>query len=134
MGIMERWGLPDWAGWSIVVAIVIAVEAALAIYTVWRHNERKAQAARVQHAIQRNGMPATARILQSLDTGARLGAEQYFIWKLRLSVQPGAATPFETEISVPLSPMRFGDFSEGRDIQVRMDARTREVVVDQRTE
>jgi hypothetical protein len=132
--MMERWGIPDWAGWATLVLLIILAEGAMALYTVKRRQERNAYAARGQQTVLRAGAQATAVILRTMDTGTRLGADQFFVWKLTLAVRHAAQGSFETEIRVPISPARFGDFAEGREILVRVDGRTRDVVVAQRTE
>jgi hypothetical protein len=131
---MEGLGLPDWAGWTSLVLLIIVAEGGMALYMVKRRQYRRLALARTQETIQRTGHQSTARILQTMDTGTRLGADQFFVWRLTLAVEHAVHGPFETEIRVPISPVRFGDFAEGRSIRVRVDTHTREVVVDQRTE
>ena len=131
---MESLGLPEWAGWASVALLILVVEGCMALYVVKRRQDRRSESAQARASLQRTGLPATARILRTVDTGTRLGADRFFVWKLRLAVDHAAHGPFETEIRVPISPARFGDFAEGHDILVRIDTRTRDVVVDQRTE
>lgn len=131
---MEGLGLPEWAGWTSLVLLIIVAEGCMALYMVKRRQDRQPASAHAQDTVQRSGIPATARVLRTVDTGTRLGADRFFVWRLRLAVDHAAYGPFETEIRVPVSPARFGDFAEGREILVRIDSRTRDVVVDQRTE
>lgn len=131
---MEGLGLPDWAGWTSLVLLIIVAEGCMALYMAKRRQDRKLAVAHAQDALQRTGVQSTARILRTVDTGTRLGADRFFVWKLTLAVEHAAQASFETEIRVPISPARFGDFAEGRDIRVRIDPHTRAVVVDQRTE
>ncbi|ARP88383.1 hypothetical protein [Bordetella genomosp. 9] len=152
MEFMQRWGLPPWAGWMALVVLIIMVEGAVALYHVKRRHDRTVRETQASETIRRTGASASAQVLQATDTGVRLGADRFFIWKLRLAVQPAASEaladrgvaadsaagelrlPFETEIKVPISPARFADFAEGRQIRVRVEPGTHSVVVDQRTE
>ncbi|AOB33238.1 hypothetical protein AKI39_24490 [Bordetella sp. H567] len=131
---MEGLGLPEWAGWTSLVLLIIVAEGGMALYMARRRQHRMLALAQARETVQRTGVPATARILRTVDTGTRLGADRFFVWKLSLAVDHAAQGAFETEIRVPISPVRFGDFAEGRDIRVRIDAHSGKVVVDQRTE
>jgi hypothetical protein len=117
-----------------LVLLIIVAEGGMALYMVKRRQDRRRALARTQEAIQRTGHQSTARILQTMDTGTRLGADQFFVWRLTLAVEHAVHGSFEAEIRVPISPARFSDFAEGRNILVRVDMHTRDVVVDQRTE
>ncbi|CAM3916749.1 hypothetical protein [Bordetella bronchialis] len=132
--MMDGWGLPDWAGWTSLVLLLIVAEGGMALYMIKRRQHRELAVTRTQETLLREGQPSTARILRTVDTGTRLGADRYFVWQLRLAVRHDPQGLFETDIRVPVSPARFADFAESRDIRVRVDPRTRHVVVDQRTE
>ncbi|OZI63160.1 hypothetical protein [Bordetella genomosp. 11] len=131
---MEVSGLPDWLGWASLVCVIIVAEGGMALYMVKRRQDRERARLHEGEALRCTGHPATARILRTVDTGTRLGADRFFVWRLRLAVDHAPHGSFETEVQVPVSPARFGDFAEGRDIPVRVDVRTRRVIVDQRTE
>jgi hypothetical protein len=133
MGFFERMGLPGWLAWFGPVAVILIVLFAWNIYSVKRHFDKRSQVEQKQNNIRATGDSAVATVLETTDTGVRTGAEEYFIWRLRLSVRPNDDAPFETTIDVPVAPTRFADFGEGREIRVRVAPKTHDVVVDQRT-
>lgn len=121
-------------GWAWLVVLLIVVEAVVLIGFFRKQAARRAAAEAQVVQVQRTGDPATARVLETIDTGRRLGEVAYLIVKLRLAVQPASGEPFETLIEARISPVRIGDFSEGREIAVRVDPQTRAVAVDQRVD
>lgn len=133
MGFFERMGLPGWIAWFGPVAILLIASFAWNIYSIKRQVERRAAAAQKEETVRSAGDAATATVLETTDTGVRTGADEYFIWRLRLSVRPALGQSFESTIDVPVAPTRFGDFAEGKEIRVRVAADRRQVVVDQRT-
>jgi hypothetical protein len=133
MDSLERMGLPDWLAWFGPVVIVMIASTAWNIYRMKRHFDQRAEVEQERSTIRATGDPAVAIVLETTDTGVRTGADEYFIWRLRLSVHPVSDAPFETTIQVPVAPTRFTDFGEGREIKVKVAPKTREVVVDQRT-
>lgn len=77
------------------------------------------------------GVPATATVLDSYDTGNRV-ASIFILTKLSLRVELGEGQDaFDTEITAPISPVKLAEFSPGRVIKIRLDPVTREVAVDQ---
>lgn len=84
----------------------------------------------VKHLLS-TGVPATATVLDSFDTGNRV-ASIYILAKLSLRVEREAGEgTFDAEITVPISPVKLAEFSPGRVIKVRVDPVTRQVAVDQ---
>ncbi|ANN79401.1 hypothetical protein [Bordetella flabilis] len=127
-----------WPGWTwlIVAVIVLSIlQAGLHVRAEMRRRAGDRAVAARQEAVRQTGRPAQAVVLQTRDTGIRLGATTFFVIDLTLRVQGDAQLPaFDTTLRVPISPVRLGDFAEGKTIRVRIDAGTREVAVDQRTE
>lgn len=113
-------------GWFFVV--VLSVVAVLLLqWSIARRMSGNAQ----NHPLLQSGRPAAALVLDTYDTGNRVTAI-YILTRLRLRVEAvDAAAPFETEITVPISPVKLAEFAPGRTVRVRVDAATREVVIDQ---
>lgn len=132
MGFLDRMGLPGWWAWFGPVLLILIASFAWNIYIVKRQVERRAAVAQKDETVRTSGDPATATVLETTDTGTRTGADEYFIWRLRLAVRPALGQPFETTIDVPVAPTRFADFAEGKEIRVRVAADSQQVVVDQR--
>ena len=86
-----------------------------------------------QETIRTTGISGTATVIEVTDTGTRLGNDLYYVLSMTLAVDATDTLPaFQTTISVPVSPVRMPDFAEGKQIAVRIEPETREVVVDQR--
>jgi hypothetical protein len=43
----------------------------------------------------------------------------------------GGLPDFETELTVPLSPVKMPQFAPGRTVQVKVDPATRDIAIDQ---
>ncbi|OZI37318.1 hypothetical protein CAL29_02540 [Bordetella genomosp. 10] len=133
MDFLERMGLPGWIAWFGPVALLLIASFAWNIYNIKRQIDRRAAVVQKEEAVRASGDAATATVLETADTGVRTGADEYFIWRLRLAVRPALGQPFERTIEVPVAPTRFADFAEGKEIRVRVAADRGQVVVDQRT-
>ncbi|HEY9275364.1 hypothetical protein [Achromobacter sp.] len=129
---IDAW--PSWAKW---VWLGLLLSLAQAAYMLWRERQRREAGRREvqrQDGLRASGLPGTARVTAARDTRRRIGDTLYFVIELDLDVAATSATPaLSRTLSVPLSPLHLADFSAGKNIQVRVDPATREVVVDQAT-
>lgn len=128
----------DWPGWIwVIVAVVLlsVVQVGMQLRGELRRRAGDAQVLARQEQVRQTGRAATAVVTRLDDTGTRLGADKFFVVDMTLSVQAGDGIPaFDAAVRVPVSPVRLADFAEGRQVRVRVDAATREVALDQRTE
>jgi hypothetical protein len=126
---------PGWT-WAIVAIVVLSlIQAGLHIRGEMRRRARDAAVVARQDQVRTTGRPARAVVVRTTDTGIRLGAVTFFVIDLALHVEGDDTLPaFDTTLRTRISPVRLGDFAEGKTIQVRVDPATREVAVDQRTE
>jgi hypothetical protein len=70
-------------------------------------------------------------VLDSTDTRTRID-RIYILTRLRLQVDAVGGLPdFETELTVPLSPVKMPQFAPGRTVQVKVDPATRDIAIDQ---
>jgi hypothetical protein len=130
MQFIESLGLP---AWMVPVFVVMIALSALTIYRATKRTKGQSQLDHRVQEVRAKGVPATAMVLQATDTGVRRGNNLFIVVALRLAVQPGnGGKGFETTIDAPISPVRLPDFAEGKQIDVMIDVRTREVAVAQR--
>jgi len=127
---MERSGMVA----AILVPLILLSALVFALHMNGKHKRRLAGEEARRQAVLAHGVPAVAQVLEQTDTGRRLGADEYFILSLRLDVLPEAGMePFQSELTLPVSPARLSYFAEGKLIKVRIDAATRELAVEERT-
>lgn len=132
---MAAWGLPGWA-WAVVVVLLLSVvQVGFMLRGEMRRRSQDAAVVARQDEVRQTGRAGTAVIIRTVDTGTRLGAIKFFVIDITLRVEAEGPDPaFDATLRVPVSPVRLSDFAEGRIVRVRVDAATREVAIDQRTE
>lgn len=103
----------------------------VAILVLQRLVVRSATNASTVKRVLADGQPATAVVLDTYDTGNRVSSIFVMVkLSLRIEDSPGVAS-FETDIVVPISPVKLADFAVGKTIRVRVDTATHEVALDQ---
>lgn len=119
-------------GWWALLAACLALLVAAGLHAMRRRARLLEEETRLAARIRRTGVPASAEILDTADTGKRLDNVSVTL-HLRLRVMPASGMEaFETEIEAPVSPLRILDFKAGRTVDVRVDPESRRVVMDQR--
>ena len=89
---------------------------------------------RHEEHVRNTGTPATALVLDATDTGDHDENSSLLHIMLHLQVTPSIGTPFETTLKSKISPIRIADFTEGKEIAVRVEPQTQFVVIDQRVQ
>jgi hypothetical protein len=114
-----------------VAALAVFVSGAYGIMKLQRHsNDAISGTARSDHVL-RVGVPTTARVLAIADTATRID-RIFILTRLNLHVDAVGGLPdFDTQITVPLSPVKMPQFAPGQVVKVRVDPATREVAIDQ---
>lgn len=114
-----------------LAALVVVVSGAFGILKLQKAaNAKAAGTDRAAHVL-RVGLPTTAKVLDSTDTRTRID-RIYILTRLRLQVDAVGGLPdFETELTVPLSPVKMPQFAPGRTVQVKVDPATRDIAIDQ---
>jgi hypothetical protein len=114
-----------------LAAVVVVVSGAFGIHKLQKAaNAKAAGTDRAAHVL-RVGLPTTAKVLDSTDTRTRID-RIYILTRLRLHVDAVGGLPdFETELTVPLSPVKMPQFAPGRTVQVKVDPATRDIAIDQ---
>jgi hypothetical protein len=114
-----------------LAAVVVVVSGAFGILKLQKAaNAKAAGTDRAAHVL-RVGLPTTAKVLDSTDTRTRID-RIYILTRLRLQVDAVGGLPdFETELTVPLSPVKMPQFAPGRTVQVKVDPATRDIAIDQ---
>jgi len=114
-----------------LAALVVVVSGAFGIMKLQKlANAKIAGTDRAAHVL-RVGLPTTAKVLASTDTRTRID-RIYILTRLRLQVDAVGGLPdFETELTVPLSPVKMPQFAPGRTVQVKVDPATRDVAIDE---
>ncbi|MBB1598102.1 hypothetical protein A9973_28975 [Achromobacter sp. UMC46] len=125
---------PDWAKWVWLALLLSCVQAGFMLRRGHKRRAAERKDAQRQEALRASGVASTARITAARDTRSRIGEALYFIIELDLDVAATAATPaLSRRLSVALSPLHLADYGVGKTVQVRVDAATHEVAVDQLT-
>ena len=123
-----------WPWWvSLIVATSVAQVFVIA-YFVRRTYKRWAEIEQREAHIRATGEAGTALVTEINDTGRQFGPNDHPIVQLRLQVEPARGLPFDTTLEARLSPVRIGNFTEGKRIAVRIDPLTQAVAIDQRTQ
>ncbi|GAA3528816.1 hypothetical protein GCM10022234_27630 [Aeromicrobium panaciterrae] len=105
----------------------------VAVFVLQRLVVRHATHASTVERVLADGLPADAVVLDTYDTGNRVSSI-FLMTKLSLRIEESSGVPaFETDIVVPISPVKLADFAVGRTIRVRVDPATKDVAVDQPT-
>jgi hypothetical protein len=114
-----------------LAALVVVVSGAFGILKLQKAaNAKAAGTDRAAHVL-RVGLPTTAKVLDSTDTRTRID-RIYILTRLRLQVDAVGGLPdFETELTVPLSPVKMPQFAPGRTVQIKVDPATRDIAIDQ---
>ncbi|MDP9882216.1 hypothetical protein J2W25_006509 [Variovorax boronicumulans] len=111
--------------------LVVVVVAVVVVFALQRLVVRfKADTGKAEHVL-RSGQPATAVILDTYDTGERIDT-MYVLVRMRLLVEASPEwSAFESDIVVPVSPVKLSDFSVGKRAKVRVIAASRDIAIDQ---
>ncbi|WP_431109226.1 hypothetical protein [Variovorax paradoxus] len=114
-----------------LAAVVVVVSGAFGVMKLQKASNAKAAGTdRVAHVL-RVGLQTTAKVLDSTDTRTRID-RIYILTRLRLHVDAVGGMPdFETQLTVPLSPVKMPQFAPGRVVRVKVDAATRDVAIDE---
>ena len=123
----------EWPWWATLIVVLILLEVLVFAFFIRRNMAHRAEITHQENVVRDTGESTTALVLETTDTGKRLGAYLYIVVKLRLQITPSTGSAFETTIEANISPVRLGDFAEGKQIAVRCNPQTRAVVIDQRT-
>lgn len=120
--------------WLLLIPLAALLALVLGAFGVMKlqklSNAKMAGADRASHVLH-VGTPTTARVLMSTDTKTRID-RIFILTRLRLQVAAVGQLPdFESEVVVPLSPVKLAEFSPGRIIRVKVDPSTREVAIDE---
>lgn len=125
---------PDWGKW---VVLGLLLSGAQAVFMLRREHKRRAAGradAQRLEAVRASGVTSTARVTAARDTRTRIGETLYFVIELDLDVAATDATPaLARTLRVPLSPLHLAEFGVGQTVQVRVDAATHDVAIDQPT-
>lgn len=115
----------------VVVPLLFIAGGAFVVMKLQRKVIDRVSNTALEQRLQREGVAGTAQVLDAADTGERIEAI-YVLTRLRLRIAGNERVDaFETDIVVPLSPVRLAQFAPGATIRVRVDPLSREVVVDQ---
>jgi len=114
-----------------LAALVVVVAGGLGILKLQKAaNAKAAGTDRAAHVL-RVGLPTTGKVLDSTDTRARID-RIYILTRLRLHVDAVGGVPdFETELTVPLSPVKMPQFAPGRMVRIKVDPATRDIAIDE---
>lgn len=114
-----------------LAALVVVVAGGLGILKLQKAaNAKAAGADRAAHVL-RVGLPTTGKVLDSTDTRTRID-RIYILTRLRLHVDAVGGVPdFETELTVPLSPVKMPQFAPGRMVRIKVDPATRDIAIDE---
>lgn len=115
----------------VIELLVVVVIAVVVVFALQRLVVRfKTDAGKAEHVLS-SGQPATAVVLDTYDTGERIDT-MYVLVRMRLRVDASPEWPaFESEIVVPVSPVKLSDFSVGKSAKVRVVAASRDIAIDQ---
>ncbi|MEJ1128161.1 hypothetical protein V9L20_11310 [Variovorax sp. CCNWLW225] len=114
-----------------LAALVVVVAGGLGILKLQKAaNAKAAGTDRAAHVL-RVGLPTTGKVLDSTDTRTRID-RIYILTRLRLHVDAVGEVPdFETELTVPLSPVKMPQFAPGRMVRIKVDPATRDIAIDE---
>ncbi|MCR8957991.1 hypothetical protein M0765_009720 [Variovorax sp. S2] len=114
-----------------LAALVVVVAGGLGILKLQKAaNAKAAGTDRAAHVL-RVGLPTTGKVLDSTDTRTRID-RIYILTRLRLHVDAVGGVPdFETELTVPLSPVKMPQFAPGRMVRIKVDPATRDIAIDE---
>ena len=114
-----------------LAALVVVVAGGLGILKLQKAaNAKAAGTDRAAHVL-RVGLPTTGKVLDSTDTRTRID-RIYILTRLRLHVDAVGGLPdFETELTVPLSPVKMPQFAPGRMVRIKVDPATRDIAIDE---
>ncbi|WP_157609052.1 hypothetical protein [Variovorax sp. Root411] len=114
-----------------LAGLVVVVSGAFGVMKLQKASNAKAAGADRAAHVLRVGLPTTAKVLASTDTRTRID-RIYILTRLRLHVDAAGGVPdFETELTVPLSPVKMPQFAPGRTVQIKVDPATREIAIDE---
>jgi hypothetical protein len=114
-----------------LAAVVVVVSGAFGVMKLQKASNAKAAGADRAAHVLRVGLPTTGKVLDSTDTRTRID-RIYILTRLRLHVDAVGGLPdFETELTVPLSPVKMPQFAPGRMVRIKVDPATRDIAIDE---
>ena len=121
--------MPSWS-----IPILTLLQILVVGLILWGMFKRKRAKERHEEHVRNTGTPATALVLDATDTGDHDENSSLLHIMLRLQVTPSIGAPFETTLKSKISPIRIADFTEGKEIAVRVEPQTQFVVIAQRVQ